>query len=71
MNPPQRHWLKVGEAAVYLGINPKSLYSLLSSGEIGHSRRKGIGIRIHIEKLDEYLREGEIPSVKEQLEGRG
>ena len=66
-----RRWLKVGEAAVYLGINPKSLYSLLSSGEIGHSRRKGIGIRVCIEKLDEYLREGEIRSVKQQIEGKG
>ena len=71
MNPPEKSWLKVVEASSYLSIHPKTLYALLSRGEIAFSKRTGIGIRIHIDRLDEYLREAEVASVREQLEGRG
>lgn len=71
MNPPERRWLKVTEAARYLSINPKTLYAILSRGELHHVKRQGVGIRIDRIKLDEFLLEGETQSVREQLEGSG
>lgn len=67
----ERRWISVRVASEYLSIHPKSLYALLSKGEIAYSRRAGIGIRIHIDALDAYLREGETQSVREQIEGKG
>ena len=63
----ERRWISVRAASEYLSIHPKSLYSLISKGEIAYSRRAGIGIRIHRDTLDAYLREGEVRSVEEQL----
>jgi len=63
----ERRWLKVREAAQYLGINPKTLYDLLGKGEITHVRRKGIGIRVDKTKLDELMESSEIPSIQDQL----
>ena len=71
MNPPGKCWLKVVEASDYLSVHPKTFYSLLSKGEIAFSKRTGVGIRVHIDRLDEYLRGGEIASVREQIKGRG
>ena len=67
----QRMWLSVRESANFLGINKKSMYSLISKGEISHSRRSGVGIRVHVDKLDEFMREGEVKSIKKQLERGG
>ena len=67
----ERRWLKVTEAAHYLSIHPKSLYALLSKGEIAYSRRAGIGIRISRTTLDAFLEEAEVRSIKQQLEGKG
>jgi excisionase family DNA binding protein len=64
----EKCWLTVGEGAAMISVHKKSLYSLIAKGEIPHSRRSGIGIRIHIDALDAYLREGEVKSVKEQIE---
>jgi excisionase family DNA binding protein len=63
----ERRWIKISEAAAMISIHPKSLYALIAKGEIPHSRRSGVGIRIHIDALDAYLREGEVKSVEEQL----
>ena len=67
----ERRWLKVTEGAHYLSIHPKSLYALLSKGEIAHSRRAGIGIRISRTTLDAFLEEAEVRSIKEQLSRSG
>lgn len=64
----EKGWLKVKEAATVIGISYKSLYSLLARGEIRHTRKKGLGIRIHRDWLDEWLREGEVVPIREQLE---
>ena len=69
--PPERRWLTIREAASYISINHKSMYALLARGEISHSRRTGVGIRVHIDRLDEFLREGEIASIKQQIEEGG
>ena len=67
MNPPERRWLKVTEAAHYLSINPKTLYAILSKGGLHHVKRQGVGIRIDRTRLDEFMLEGEIPSIREQI----
>lgn len=67
----ERRWLKVREAAQYLGMNPKTLYDLIAKGEIVHSRPriKGvrIGIRLDVKKLDEILENAEIQTLDELL----
>jgi excisionase family DNA binding protein len=67
----EKCWLRVSEAASYISINHKSMYALLARGEIPHSRRTGVGIRVHIDRLDEFLREGEVASVEQQIGERG
>ena len=67
----EKRWFRVVEAADYLSLNPKTLYAILSRGELPHVKRRGVGIRIDRLKLDEFLLEGEIPSVREQIKGRG
>lgn len=62
-----RRWLRVREAAAYIGVSVKGLYDLCSRGLIPHTRLKGVGIRIDIRKLDELLEANEIRTVQEQL----
>ena len=66
----ERRWLKVAEASYYLGINKKTLYSILSRGELPYVKRRGIGIRLDKTKLDDFLLECETQSVEQQLEGQ-
>jgi len=67
----QRRWLKVSEAAAYIGMSVKGLYDLCSRGLIPHTRLKGVGIRIDLRKLDELLEASEIQTVQEQLSRGG
>jgi excisionase family DNA binding protein len=51
----ERRWLKVSEAAEYLGLHPKSVYRACSEGTIPCSKVPGIGVRIDKEELDALL----------------
>lgn len=64
----ERRWLRVKEAAEYLGISVKGLYDLCSRGLIPHTRLRGVGIRVDLKKLDELLEASEIKTVQEQLQ---
>ncbi len=52
----ERHWLKVSEAAEYLGLHPKSIYRGCRRGYLPFSRVPGIGIRIDKRELDGLLK---------------
>lgn len=51
----ERRWLKVSEAAEYLGLHPKSVYRACSEGIIPCSKVPRIGVRIDKEELDALL----------------
>lgn len=51
----EKRWLKVSEAAEYLGLHPKSIYRACSQGIIPCSKVQGIGVRIDKEELDAML----------------
>ena len=51
----EKRWLKVSEAAEYLGIHPKSVYRACSEGMIPCSKVPGIGVRIDKQDLDALL----------------
>jgi excisionase family DNA binding protein len=51
----EKRWLKVKEAAEYLGIHEKSLYRSCSRQEIPSSKAPGVGVRIDRLELDKLL----------------
>ena len=53
--PQERRWLKVSEAARYLGSHPRSVRRALAVGKIPYSKVPGIGVRIDRLGLDEIL----------------
>jgi len=53
--PQERRWLKVKEAARYLGSHPRSVRRALAAGKIPYSKVRGIGVRIDRLGLDEIL----------------
>ncbi len=53
--PQERRWLKVNEAARYLGSHPRSVRRALAAGKIPYSKVRGIGVRIDRLGLDEIL----------------
>lgn len=53
--PQERRWLKVNEAARYLGSHPRSIRRALAAGKIPYSKVRGIGVRIDKLGLDELL----------------
>ncbi len=53
--PKERRWLKVSEAARYLGSHPRSVRRALASGKIPFAKVRGIGVRIDRFGLDELL----------------
>ncbi len=50
-----RRWLRVSEAAEYLGVHQKTIYRACGAGRIPAAKAPGIGIRIDKYKLDELL----------------
>lgn len=67
----ERRWLKVSEAAEYIGLHPKSLYRSCSRRKIPYSKVPGIGVRIDKRELDALLeRQGVAPGeFKTALDG--
>ena len=51
----ERRWLKVKEAAEYLGVHEKSLYRACHRREIPFSKAPGIGVRVDKLQLDALL----------------
>jgi excisionase family DNA binding protein len=51
----EKRWLKVSEAAEYLGLHPKSVYRACSDGNIPCAKVPGIGVRIDKDELDALL----------------
>ena len=51
----ERRWLRVSEAAEYLGLHPKSIYRACHQQKIPFSKARGIGVRIDKLKLDSLL----------------
>jgi excisionase family DNA binding protein len=51
----ERRWLKIKEAAGYLGVHEKSLYRACQMREIPYSKVPGIGVRIDKLELDAML----------------
>jgi len=66
INPTRkmRTLLTVEEAAKFLHIHPMSLRRLVSKRKIPFIKREGIGIKFNIEKLEAWVREGEIEPSK-------
>ena len=57
----ERRWLKIREAAEYLGVHEKSLYRACRRREVPFSKAPGIGVRIDKRELDALLERREIP----------
>ena len=51
----ERRWLKVKEAAEYLGVHEKSLYRACYRREVRFSKAPGIGVRVDKLELDAML----------------
>jgi excisionase family DNA binding protein len=51
----ERRWLKIKEAAEYLGIHEKSLYRACRRREVPFSKSRGVGVRIDKRELDAML----------------
>lgn len=52
---PERRWLKVSEAAQYVGSHPRSIRRACASGKIPYAKVPGIGVRIDKRGLDALL----------------
>lgn len=60
--PIERRWLKVSEAAEYLGQHVQSIYRACSERKIPYSKIAGIGVRIDKRQLDLLLeRQTQLP----------
>jgi len=57
----ERRWLKVKEAAEYLGVHEKSLYRACHRREVPFSKARGVGVRIDKRELDALLERRGIP----------
>jgi len=64
----RRRWFKAPEIAEYLGLAPKTIYSLCSKGILPHSKTSGVGLRIDLQKVDELIERHEFRSIIDQLE---
>lgn len=64
----QRRWFKAQEVGEYLGLPAKSVYSLCSKGILPHTKIKGVGLRIDLQKVDELLERNEFQTILDQLE---
>ena len=51
----ERRWLKILEAAEYLGVHEKSLYRACRRKQIPSSKSRGIGVRVDKLALDAML----------------
>ncbi len=51
----EKRWLKIKEAAEYLGVHKKSLYLACRRREVPFTKSPGIGVRIDKKALDELL----------------
>jgi len=56
----ERRWLKIREAAEYLGVHEKSLYRACRRREVPFSKAPGVGLRIDKRELDALLERREI-----------
>lgn len=63
----ERRWYTATEIAAYLSLNPKTVYDLCSRGILPFTKKKGIGLRIDKQKLDEMLESEEVLPLEEQL----
>jgi len=59
-----RSLLTVDEVAKLLHIHPTSLRRLVSKRKIPFIKRDGIGVKFNIEKLEAWVREGEVEPEK-------
>ena len=57
----ERRWLKVKEAAEYLGVHEKSLYRACHRRYVPFSKARGVGVRIDKRELDALLERKGIP----------
>lgn len=55
----ERRWLKISEAAAYLGISIGGLRNSIAKGLLPASKTPGIGLRLDKHKLDALLEENE------------
>lgn len=55
-----RSLLTVDEAAKLLHIHPTNLRRLVCKRKIPFIKREGIGVKFNIEKLEAWIREGEV-----------
>ncbi|MEN6560122.1 MAG: helix-turn-helix domain-containing protein [Acidobacteriota bacterium] len=52
---PARRWLRVNEAAEYLGVHPVSIRRGISKGDIPAAKIKSVGWRVDGSRLDAIL----------------
>ncbi|MFC2169960.1 helix-turn-helix domain-containing protein [Acidobacteriota bacterium] len=63
----QRRWISVKECAEYLGLHLKSVYSLISRGEIPAARIGG-SVRVDLKKLDSHMESTETVPIRNKIE---
>jgi excisionase family DNA binding protein len=66
MEKEEKRWMKAHEAAEYLSINLKTVYSLVQSHQLPAVKLKGVGWRIDRKRLDAIM-EKEIEEREMQL----
>ena len=65
----EKRYLKIKEAAAYLGIHEKSLYRACYRRVIPFSKAPGIGVRFDKRRLDELLESRSLGPGKIKKEG--
>ena len=56
-----RDWLKIAEAAVYVGVHYDTVRKGIKAGRIPYTKVPGIGIRIRKTALDQIFAKREVP----------
>jgi excisionase family DNA binding protein len=68
----ERRWLKIKEAAEYLGMHEKSVYRACRRRKIPFSKALGVGVRVDKRELDALLeRQGIGPEEFERAGQKG
>jgi excisionase family DNA binding protein len=58
--PIERRWLRVREAAEYMGLHPASVYRACARKRLPCAKVPGVGLRVDKLALDAMLERGEI-----------
>ena len=73
--PDKREWMRLKEAASYMGVEPSTLYSYVHEGIVpyykpfkkGRNKKKGI-LLFKRSDIDEWIEKGRVETKEEALE---